>query len=75
MNIDPKAIAGLLRINDEQLGAFIQTIASEAGIDPGTLGLNPQAIADVRKTLQSATDQDLAQLRLVYEQYRRGKQP
>ncbi len=75
MNIDPKAIAGLLRMNDEQLGTFIQTIAAEAGIDPSTLGLNPQNIDSVRKTLQSATDRDLAQLNLVYEQYRRGKQP
>ena len=74
MQIDQKTLSKLLSMNDAQLGAVIQAIASEAGIDPTQLGLNPDNIASVRRALGSATDADLKQMNALYESYRQGKQ-
>ena len=73
MQIDQKMLNRLLNMNDEQLGNLIQEIAKEAGIDPATLGLNPQNIADVRNALGNATDGDLQKMNAVYEEYRRQR--
>ena len=63
----------LLAMNDEQLGALIGQIASEAGIDPAELGLQPQNIASIRQALGNATDADLEKLNRVYEDYRQNR--
>ena len=73
MQIDQKTLSRLLSMNDAQLGAVIQKIATEAGIDPAQLGLNPDSIESVRQALGSATDADIAQLNNVYQAYRQGK--
>ncbi len=73
MQIDQKTLSRLLAMNDAQLGAVIHKIASEAGIDPAQLGLNPESIGSIRKALGSATEADIAQMNAVYEAYKQGK--
>lgn len=73
MQIDQKTLNRLLTMNDDQLGNLIQEIAREAGIDPSTLGLNPQNIADVRQALGNATNDDLQKMNAVYDEYRRQR--
>ncbi len=73
MQIDQKMLNRLLGMNDRQLGDLIRQIAAETGIDPATLGLNPENIAGVRAALGSANETDLEKLNQVYEDYRRGR--
>ena len=73
MQLDRKKLDRLLRMNDEQLSLLIQSIARESGVDPATLGLNPNNIQSIRNALEGATDEDLAQLNRIYTDYRRGK--
>ena len=73
MQLDQKTLNRLLAMNDEQLGALIGQIASEAGIDPAELGLQPQNIASIRQALGNATDADLEKLNRVYEDYRQNR--
>ena len=73
MQIDKKMLDRLLMMNDEQLGDLIGKIASESGIDPSTLGLNANSIANIRQALGSATDADLQQLNDVYDAYKQSQ--
>ena len=73
MQLDQIMLNRLLAMNDEQLGALIGQIASEAGIDPAELGLQPQNIASIRQALGNATDADLEKLNRVYEDYRQNR--
>ena len=73
MQIDQKTLSKLLSMNDAQLGAVIQSIAKDAGIDPSQLGLTADSIASLRRALGSATDEDLKQMSALYESYRQGK--
>lgn len=73
MQLDQKMLNRLLAMNDEQLGALIGQIATEAGIDPAELGLQPQNIAAIRQALGNATDADLEKLNRVYEEYRQNR--
>ena len=72
MQIDPKMLNRLLSMNDEQLSQLIKAIAQEAGIDPAVLGLNSNNVAQIRKALGSATEEDLRQLNTVYDSYRQN---
>lgn len=73
MQIDSKMLNRLLAMNDEQLGQMIQKIATESGIDPAQLGINPQNIESVRSALGSIGDEELEGINRLYEDYRRGK--
>lgn len=73
MQIDQKMLNRLLAMNDEQLGDVIKNIATEAGIDPAQLGLNPQNINSIRQALGGATEQDLQQLNAVYDSYKQNR--
>ena len=73
MQLDQKMLNRLLAMNDDQLGAIIEEIAREAGIDPSELGLNPQNIAGIRQALGSATEEDLQKMNAVYEEYHRQR--
>jgi hypothetical protein len=72
MQLDRKRLDRLLEMNDEQLGALIQTIAQESGVDPAALGLNPNSIESVRRALSLATEEDLRQLNQIYTDYRKN---
>ena len=73
MQIDKRMLDRLLTMNDEQLGDLIKNIASEAGIDPNQLGLNPDNINNIRQALGSATDSDIEQLNTVYSSYKQNR--
>jgi len=73
MQIDANMLKRLLTMSDEQLSAFIRGIAAEAGIDPATLGLDPNHVAQIRAALGGATEADLKQLNDVYEAYRQNR--
>ena len=73
MQIDKRMLDRLLTMNDEQLGDLIKNIASEAGIDPNQLGLNPDNINSIRQALGSATDRDIEQLNTLYSSYKQNR--
>lgn len=73
MQIDQKMLNRLLTMDDAQLSEVIKTIATEAGIDPAMLGLNPDNIQSIRQALGSATEQDLRQLNAVYDTYKQNR--
>ena len=72
MQIDRKSLEKLLTLNDRQLGLVIKKIASESGIDPASLNINPNDIASVRRALSGATDEDIKNITQQYEEYKRN---
>ena len=73
MQIDPKTLNRLLSMNDAQLAELIRSVATEAGIDPAQIGLNPQSISDIRRALGTASEQDLKQINDIYQIYRQNR--
>ena len=73
MQIDQKMLNRLLSLDDEHLSELIRSVATEAGIDPALIGLNPQNIADIRQALGSASDQNLQQINEIYQIYRQNR--
>ena len=72
MQLDRKKLDRLLGMNDEQLSALIQSIATESGVDPAALGLNPNNIESIRRALSIATEEDIQQLNQIYTDYRKN---
>ncbi len=72
MQIDRKSLEKLLTLNDRQLGLVIKKLASESGIDPAALNINPNDIASVRRALSGATDEDIRKITQQYEDYKRN---
>ena len=70
MQIDRKSLEKLLTLNDRQLGAMINKIASQSGLDLSSFNVNPSDIASVRRALSTATDEDI---RRITEQYNEAK--
>ena len=73
MQIDSNMLKRLLAMNDDRLGAFIQGIATDAGIDPASLTLSPNNIAQIRAALGGASAEDLKRLNEVYNDYRQNR--
>lgn len=73
MQLDRKMLDRLLSMNDDQLSAFIQSIATEAGIDPSLITINPDNIQSIRQALGGATDSDLEQLNGIYRDYTKNR--
>lgn len=73
MQLDRRMLDRLGRLDDEQLRRLIQQIATEAGIDPATLGIDPDNVQSIRHALQSTKEEDLARLGEVYDAYRQGR--
>ena len=69
MQLDKRMLDRLLTMNDEQLAELIRGIASEAGIDPSQLGLNPANVQSIRQALGSASDADIQAMNSVYNDY------
>ena len=60
-------------MNDEQLAEVIKSIATESGIDPALLGLNPNNIQSIRQALGMAGDEDLKKMGDIYQTYKNQK--
>jgi hypothetical protein len=75
MQIDRRALEGLLALNDAQLMAIITRLAAQSGIDPAEFNVDPSSISSIRAALSGARDEELAR---VIKQYnnnlQRGKQ-
>ena len=67
MQIDRKALDGLLSLNDKQLLGIINRLATESGIDPSQFNIDPSSVSSIRNALSSATDAELAQIVAQYE--------
>lgn len=73
MNLDKRMLERILTMDDTQLGALVETVAREAGINPAELGLQTDNIQSIRRALGSATDSDMEQLSKVYDDYRKNR--
>lgn len=73
MQLDRKKVRRLLDLSDEQLSALIRQVAADSGIDPAMLGIRPESIQSVRQALENATDEDIRNLSLIYEDYKQKR--
>ena len=73
MQLDKRMLDRILNMNDEQLSDLIRSIATEAGIDPSQLGLNPSNVQSIRQALNGATDADMQAMNAVYNDYKQGR--
>lgn len=71
MQIDRKALEGLLTLNDKQLMMIINRLVTQSGIDPSQFNIDPKDIASIRTALSSATDEQLDD---IVKQYEANKQ-
>ena len=71
MQIDKKALEGLLSLNDRQLMMIINRLVAESGIDPAQYNIDPSSIASIRTAISGATDE---QLDSIVKQYEESKQ-
>ena len=71
MQIDRKALEGLLTLNDKQLMMIINRLVTQSGIDPSQFNIDPKDIASIRTALSSATDDQLDD---IVKQYEANKQ-
>ena len=73
MQFDRRMLERLLTMNDEQLRAVIERIASQSGIDPARLGMTPEALQNIRHALGNAGTEELKQFQELYDAYQSGK--
>ena len=71
MQIDRSALEKLLTLNDRQLKAIIQKLASDSGIDPKEFHMDTGSIESIRTALRTASDEDLKRVAEQYEANRR----
>ncbi len=62
MTLDRNALNRLLSLNDAQLKAVMERLASDSGLDFSAFNISPGDIASVRSALSGATDGDLENL-------------
>lgn len=67
MQIDRKALEGLLTLNDKQLMTIINRLASSSGIDPSEYNIDPSSVSSIRTALRTATDEDLERIVTQYQ--------
>ena len=72
MQIDRKALEGLLSLNDRQLMTVINRLVAQSGIDPTTLGIDTGSVASIRSAISGASDEDLKRIVAQYEARTRG---
>ena len=70
MQIDKKALEGLLALNDKQLASVINRLIAESGINPAEYNIDPQSASSIRAAISSA---DEAELNKIVEQYEANK--
>ena len=71
MQLDKKAVDKLLSLSDAQLGAIIQKVINDAGIDPADFGASSGDIQSIRRALMGITDADLERISEQYNEYRK----
>lgn len=73
MQIDRKALEGLLTMNDKQLGTVINRLLKESGINPSQFNIDPKDIASIRTALAGATDEELKNVVAMYEANKKSR--
>lgn len=74
MQIDRKALEGLLSLNDRQLMAIINRLASQSGIDPSEYNIDPNSVSSIRSAIRGASDEDLNKIVAQFQEntHKRG---
>jgi hypothetical protein len=62
MKLDRKALEKLACLNDTQLRAVIEKLASEYHLDLSALRVSANDLQSLRRAMQTATDEELMQL-------------
>ena len=74
MQIDRKALEGLLSLNDRQLVAIINRLAAQSGIDPSEYNIDPNSVSSIRSAIRGASDEDLNKIVAQFQEntHKRG---
>jgi len=62
MQLDRKSLDRLLSLNDRQLQAIIEKLASEYGLDLSRFQVRPGDMESLRNAIRNASDSDLLEL-------------
>ena len=62
MQLDRKALNRLLALNDRQLQAIIEKLATEYGLDLSRFQVRPGDMESLRNAIRNASDSDLLEL-------------
>ena len=73
MQIDRKALEGLLALNDKQLMLIIDRLLTQSGIDPAQFNIDPKSVSSIRSAIAGASDEDLQNIVDQYEANRRTR--
>ena len=73
MQIDRKALEGLLALNDRQLMMIINRLIAQSGIDPAQFNIDPKDIVSIRTAISGASDEDLNSIVEQYEKNTKGR--
>ncbi len=73
MQIDRKALEGLLALNDRQLTLIINRLIAESGINPAEYNIDPASVASIRSAISGATDEELNGIVARYEAEKKAK--
>ena len=73
MQINRENLNKLLALNDFQLKMMVNKLATQGGIDPSTLNIDPSSIESIRRVLSSATDEDIERIATEYAANQKNK--
>lgn len=73
MQIDRKALEGLLSLNDRQLLAIINRLVAQSGIDPAEYNIDPNSVSSIRNAIRGASDEDLNRIVEQYQENTRSR--
>jgi hypothetical protein len=67
VQIDKKALEGLLSLNDKQLLTMVNRLLSQSGINPSEFNIDPKDISSIRSAISRASDSELQRIVDQYE--------
>lgn len=73
MQIDKKALEGLLALNDKQLASIINRLIAESGINPAEFNIDPSSASSIRRAIAGADEADLRRIVEEYEANKKGR--
>ena len=71
MNIDKKLLAQLANLDDKSLMSAIRMVAMSGGIDIGKEPFDSSRLDALRAAMRTATDDDLASAKKLFEGYKK----
>ena len=73
MQIDKKALEGLLALNDRQLASVINRLIAESGINPAEFNIDPSSASSIRAAISGADEEDLNEIIRQYEENKKNR--